>query len=495
MAYIPLFLRANPQEPILIIGGGEIAAAKTEALASVGATLEIRAIKVNTSLKELCDKHKFFWREEMYDTNLLEGKRIVIAATDNNELNIRIAADARARGILVNVVDNPELCDFIFPALIKRGPLQIAISSSGISPVLARMVKHRIEQIIPVQYERLIAYMDRKKSYLRSVFTKIQPRRIFCEELIRGPIAEQILEGNSIQADLLFDHAIQAFPNVRQAALYLIGAGPGNPELLTLKAARLISQADIILYDRLISPIILDQYARKDAEKISVGKTRNHHLKKQEDILVLIEKHLRKGDVVVRLKGGDPGIYAHGAEEIEIARKLECPYQIVPGVSAALGCAAYAGFPLTERDGAQGVRFLTLYTKSLHDDSYWESFKHTLSDTLVFYMSTPHFSLLCEKLIESGRVPNTPLVVIEQGTTPYHREYGATLETFHSLLGKREFNSPALMIIGDVVRWRKELGWKEAPQEDGIYFDTLPQQTNILLNEEVQLNKKEKINA
>lgn len=474
MTFIPLFLRSSAETPALIVGGGTVAAAKAEALASVGAHVEIVAESVSESLFSFCAQHGFKVTKARYQAEFLSGHAFVVSATDDDVLNAQVASDCHARGILVNVVDCPDLCDFIFPALIRRGPLQIAVSTSGISPVLARLIKHKIEQAVPATFERLIHFMDEKKAVMRSAFRSIQPRRLFYEKIIRGPIAEDVLEGNGKRADDLFHSALEEFPKVKQPALYLVGAGPGNPELITLKAIRLLSGADVILYDRLVSGEILDQYARKDALKIPVGKTRDNHLKKQEDIGAMIEKHLLKGDIVVRLKGGDPGIFAHGAEEIEIARRAGVPFQIVPGISAANGCAAYSGIPLTERDGAKSVRFMTLYTKTLHQADFWEGLRYAQNETLVFYMSTLHYVFLCEKLQTLGFHPDTPLMVIEQGTTPEHRDYVSTLGRFDAELGAHSFMSPSLMIIGDVVRWRETNGWKEAPEAVSAYFERLP---------------------
>ena len=479
MPYTPLFLDSKKHGTILVVGGGEIAAAKTEALASVGARVNILAEKISDPLRALCAQHGFDMHENTYDAAYLKDKTIVVAATDDDAVNTQIARDCNARRILVNVVDNPPLCDFIFPALVRRGPLQIAISSSGISPVLARMVKQTIERTIPANFERLIDFMQEKKEILRQNFTKIQPRRLLGEEIFHGAIAEELFEGNQNRAETLFNDLIEQTPNQKQGALYLVGAGPGNPELITIKAIRLISRADIILYDRLVSPDIIAQYARKDATKIAVGKTRNHHHKKQEDIDALIAEHLQKGHIVVRLKGGDPGIYAHGAEEIEIAKKLDVPYQIVPGISAANGCAAYAGIPLTERDGALSVRFMTLYTKTLHDENFWLSLKHAQKETFVFYMSTPHYALLCEKLMALGFAAETPLLVVEQGTTTYHREYGATIGTFTDKWNSDDFGAPCTMIVGDVARLSKDNQWKEAPDSKGNYFPSLPTEEKI----------------
>tara|TARA_R110001592_G_scaffold27763_26_gene102952 strand:+ start:9701 stop:11155 length:1455 start_codon:yes stop_codon:yes gene_type:complete len=473
MGYTPLFLNSDKHGAVLIVGGGEIAAAKTEALASVGAQVHVLAETTGQAIRLLCEKHDFELTHSTYHKKFLKDKTIVVAATDNDSVNERIAKDCNKAGILVNVVDNPSLCDFIFPALVRRGNLQIAISSSGISPVLARMVKHAIEQTVPVNFTNLIKFMGDKKTLLRERLTTIQPRRLIGEEIYHGAIAEELFEGNREKADRLFDDLIDTYPNHKQAALYLVGAGPGNPELMTVKAIRLLSKADIVLYDRLVSPLIIEQYARKDAEKIFVGKTRDTHHKTQEQIDALIEQNLRNGNIVVRLKGGDPGVYAHGAEEIEIAKKVGASYQIVPGITAANGCAAYAGIPLTERGGALSVRFITLYTKTLQNDDFWLSIKHAKNETFVFYMSTPHYALLCEKLIELGYPPHTPLLVVEQGTTDFHREYPSTIGNFTQDWDSSEFGSPCTMIVGDVARWADQNQWKDAPQGQGSYFPPL----------------------
>ena len=474
MGYIPLFVDASSIGDILVIGGGEIAAAKTEALASTGARVFILTKEIGIELENLCREQGFHFEIGEYSADILGGYKIVVAATDDDALNERIAAECREQGILVNVVDNPPLCDFIFPALIRRGPLQIAVSSSGISPVLARIIKQMIESLIPAKFEKLIHFLDKKKDVIRSNLTKLQPRRLFYESVIRGSIAEEVMEGNNKRADALFDDAVKDFPNENKAALYLVGTGPGNPDLMTLKAVRLLSQADAVLYDRLIPPNVIELYARKDAQKIAVGKTRCHHHKKQEDIDALIEEHLKAGHRVVRLKGGDPGIYGHSAEEIAVAHRMGVPYQIVPGVSAANGCAAYAGIPLTERGGAMSVRFLTLYKDRLEDETFWDGLSYAQDETLVLYMSTHNYPLLCKKLIEKGFAPDVPFLVIEQGTTDYHKEYPGTLETFEQLYANKEFASPCLMVVGDVVKWHEQYSWKEVPAQDGEYFSPLP---------------------
>lgn len=472
-SYVPLFLNTD-SSAALVVGGGEIAAAKIEALASAGAQLEVVGRALSDGVLALCRKHGYTCHETAYDPAFLEGRRLVVAATDEEEVNQQVAADAKARSVLVNVVDNPPLCDVIFPALIRRGPLQIAISSSGIAPVLARMVKQTIEAAIPASFERLITFLQHTKQQTRAHLRHLQPRRLFYEQIIRGPVGEDILEGNHHRAEVAFSHALAQAEDQQQAALYMIGAGPGHPELVTLKAIRLLSQADVIMYDRLIPPTLLEQYARKDAVKISVGKRRDHHHKSQEDIDALIDAHLRSGHIVARVKGGDPGVYAHGAEEIEIARRLDVPYHIVPGVTAASGCAAYAGIPMTERNGAQAVRFLTVYKKHLHDLAFWHGLSYAHQETLCFYMSSHHASLVCEQLMEqSGFAPETPFLAIEQGTTPYQREYAGTLGRFGEEYGEHRFASPCLFIVGSVVNWHAAHRWREEPLEAGTYFPPL----------------------
>lgn len=475
MQFFPLFLRLAGDRRILIVGGGAVAQAKAEALRPYADALEVVSDRFAEATESYLQAEGIPYRTAVYDAALLDGVGLVIAATNKQEVNRRIRDDARARGVLVNVVDQPEYCDVIFPAIVRRGPLQIAISSSGLSPVLSRLVKQQIERTIPWQFERLIAFTRDKRAKVKEKLNTLQKRRLLWHNVLEGNTAEEVLEGNADRAERLFDEALEEARSARsEAALYLIGAGPGSPDLLTVKAIRLLSRADVVLYDRLIAPEILDMYARKEAEKICVGKTKDYHLKSQESIDEMIARFLKAGKIVARIKGGDPSIYAHGAEEIAVARELDVPYQIVPGITAATGCAAAAGIPLTERGGAQSVRFLTLYKESLADAGYWESLKHSHDETLVFYMATHLRARLCEKLLEAGFNPETPILAVEQGTTPQHREYEAVLADFGAKYANHTFQSPTLIIVGDVVRWRREHGWKEAPKgESEAFFPSL----------------------
>lgn len=471
MKFFPLFLRLAEDRRILIVGGGAVAQAKAEALLSYAKNLQVVSEAYTDAAEDFLRDNRIPFRQDSYDPTLLEGVGLVIAATNDEAINHRIYQDARARGVLVNVVDDPAHCDVIFPAIVRRGELQIAISSSGLSPVLSRLVKQQIERVIPWQFENLIAFTRDKRAKVKAALSTLQKRRLLWHGVLEGHVAEEVLEGNAERAEQLFDDALaEAKAASSEAALYLIGAGPGNPDLLTVKAIRLLSRADVVLYDRLVAPEVLDMYARKEAEKHCVGKTKGFHLQQQESIDEMIARYLKAGKIVARLKGGDPAIYAHGAEEIGVAKALNVPYQIVPGITAATGCAAAAGIPLTERGGAQSVRFLTLYNDTLSDAAFWESLKHSTNETLVFYMATHHRAALCDKLIEAGFAPATPLLAVEQGTTPEHREYEATIGDFGVKFAGHTFQSPTLLIVGDVVRWRREHGWKENPKGESKAF-------------------------
>ncbi len=483
MDYFPLFLRLTETQRVLIVGGGAVAHAKLESLVAYGAAVQVAAPKLAAKTERLCRTHGVEIIRTAYDSALLGGKAVVIAATNDAALNQRIHDDAKARGLLVNVVDQPSLCDVIFPAIVRRGPLQVAISTSGLSPVLARLVKQSIERVLPWRFEALVGFAAHYRERVKQQLSSMQARRLFWHDVYEGPVAAELLEGNDTRAAALLEGLLGEHAEVtNHAALYLIGAGPGDPELLTVKAIRLLSRADVVLYDRLVGPGILDMYARKEAEKICVGKTRDHHVATQDDIAGLIGEHLRAGKIVVRLKGGDPSMFAHVTEEIRVAKELGVPYQIVPGITAAAGCAAAAGIPLTERGGAQSVRLLTFYQKHLYDASYWQGLAHSTQETLVFYMATKHRDALCAKLMEHGFAADTPIVAIEQGTTSSHAEYEATLSTFAERYGQHTFLSPTLLIVGDIVRWRRAHGWREPVRDPLPFFPTLSEEGGHVFN-------------
>lgn len=470
MPHLPLFLNLKENDDILVIGGGSIAAAKLESLRAHFPKVRVVATEISPAVQAFIDQYGLPHALEAYHTGHLKGARVVIAATNDNALNEWIASEARERGILVNVVDNASLCDFIFPALVQRGDIQIAISSSALSPVLARLIKQKIERVLPWNLEKLGHFIRERRKLVGTLFPNLQVRRLFWQSIIEGPIAQEVLEHNPLKAEALFTKALAEFPRENRAALYLIGAGPGHPDFITVRGSQLLAEADVVLYDRLVSPELLDRYARRDAEKIAVGKERGSHSLVQEEIDQLIARLLSEKKIVVRLKGGDAGIYAHAAEELAIAKELGVPYQIVPGITAASGCAATAGIPLTERNGAHSVRLLTLYKENLVDENFWQSIEAAKDETLVFYMSTSHRKTLCQKLLAHGFPAETPIMAVEQGTTPQHREYAATLGNFVEYYGDYPFLSPTLFIVGKVVRWREEFQWREQAADHKPYF-------------------------
>ncbi len=461
MNYAPLFFKLGQHTRFTIIGGGNIAFSKSETLTALGASVHVVGKDILPELKTLVERFGGTVVEAEYAPEHLAGATIVIAATDDHALNERIYRDAKAQGKLVNVVDTPDLCDFIFPATIKRGDVQIAISSAGISPSLARAIKRKIEHILPWNLQALTSWIKEKRDVVKSHLKGIQARRLFWDEILDGGIAQEVVEGNNAKAETLFAQALSEAPASSRSALYLVGAGPGHPDYITVRGTQLLGQADVVLYDRLIPPDLLERYARREATKIAVGKSADHHIKTQDAIAELIETHLRDNKIVVRLKGGDPGIYAHAAEELDVARKLGVPTQIVPGITAALGCAASSGFPLTERDGASAVRFLTYYDESLYSEDFWKSLQLSRDETLVFYMTTKKRNGLIDKLLSIGYNPATPAVIVEQGTTPNHAEYEATLGNFVETYGDTNFITPTLLVIGNVVRWRAAHSWRE----------------------------------
>ncbi len=478
--HLPLFLAIHADRRILIAGGGNVASGKVEALLPHAAYLHVVAPVINPRLRILLQAHNISFEETDYTPAHLQKAGLVIAATDDRALNERIHADASQKGILVNSVDAPQSCDMIFPAIIRRGELQVAISSGGASPVLARLIKQRIERILPWNLERLVEFARTNRALVQRAFATIQQKRLFWQHVLEGPIAEDILEGNLDRAARQFKIALgNKAKTGRHAALYLIGAGPGHPELITVKGVRLLAQADVVLYDSLTPPQLLDQYTRREAEKICVGKRRNLHHLTQEQIDALIEEKLLAGLVVVRLKGGDPGIFAHGAEEVAVARRLSIPYQIVPGISAANGCAAYAGIPLTARDSAHSVRFMTLYKETLQDKAFWKNFRASQQETLVFYMSAVHNAVLCERLLKAGLAADTPVLAVEQGTTPSHREFEAPLSQFAERYRDHAFASPTLLIIGNVVAWRAQHAWKQQAPGNLPFFGVLKEEGHV----------------
>ncbi|WP_313303658.1 siroheme synthase CysG [Stutzerimonas balearica] len=458
MDYLPLFHDLKGRL-VLVVGGGEVALRKARLLADAGACLRVVAPSIDQSLVALVADSGGESRARNYTADDLHGCVLAIAATDSEPTNAQVSADARTIGIPVNVVDAPELCSVIFPAIVDRSPLMVAVSSGGDAPVLARLMRARIETWIPAAYGQLAGLARRYRARVKARFANVQQRRIFWEEVFQGPIAEQALSGRQAQAEQLLEEKLAGAREQLLGEVYLVGAGPGDPDLLTFRALRLMQQADVVLYDRLVAPAILE-LCRRDADRIYVGKQRANHALPQEQINQQLVALAKKGKRVLRLKGGDPFIFGRGGEEIEELAANGVPFQVVPGITAASGCAAYAGIPLTHRDHAQSVRFVTGHLKDGSCDLPWAELAAP-AQTLVFYMGLVGLPVICEQLIAHGRAASTPAALVQQGTTRNQRVFAATLADLPGRVATEQVQAPTLLIVGEVVQLREKLAWFE----------------------------------
>lgn len=447
--YFPLFLKLAG-ERVLVVGGGEVALRKVRLLRQAGARVEIvaRALHPELAASGLAAASAEFRPEQ------LDGCRLAIAATDDAALNAAVAAAARARGIPVNVVDDEAASTCVTPAIVDRAPLLVAIASGGAAPVLARRLREQIEALVPAGYGRLAAFLGRMRARLRTV--PVDARRKHIEQFLDGPGGERVLGGDEPGAERLLDALVAG--SAPPGEVYLVGAGPGDPDLLTFRALRLMQQADVVLYDRLVAAPILER-VRRDAERIFVGKGPKQHEMSQQEINALLVALARQGRRVLRLKGGDPFIFGRGGEEIGSLAAEGIAFQVVPGITAANGCAAYAGIPLTHRDYAQSVTFVTGHARqdgALALD--WPSLAKR-GQTVVFYMGRGALPGLCEALIRHGLPGDWPAALVEEGTSPRQRVVTGTLSSLPPAVEAAGVSGPSLVIVGEVVRLRERLNW------------------------------------
>lgn len=461
MEFLPLFHKLRDSQ-VLVVGGGEIALRKSRLLADAGAVLRVVAPAIDPQLAELVRGSGGQMLDRGYMQSDLDGCTLVIAATDDEPLNAQVSADARARCVPVNVVDSPALCTVIFPAIVDRSPLVVAVSSGGDAPVLARLIRAKLETWIPSTYGELAGLAARFRQKVKALYPDVTQRRAFWEEVFQGPIADRQLAGQGAEAERMLQAKVDGAPPHAPGEVYLVGAGPGDPDLLTFRALRLMQQADVVLYDRLVAPAILE-LCRRDAERVYVGKRRAEHALPQEQINQQLVNLAKQGKRVLRLKGGDPFIFGRGGEEIEELAAHGIPFQVVPGITAASGCAAYAGIPLTHRDYAQSVRFVTGHLKDGTSDLPWHDLVSP-AQTLVFYMGLIGLPIICEQLIRHGRGADTPAALIQQGTTVNQRVFTGTLADLPRLVAEHEVHAPTLVIVGEVVVLREKLAWFEGAQ-------------------------------
>ena len=458
MDFLPVFLTIK-QRPCLVVGGGEVAARKVATLLRAGARVTVVSPALNPRLSEHRDAGEIIHLAEAFDAAHLKDCILAVAATADGEVNRRVSELAQQRGIPVNVVDRPDLCTFVFPSIIDRAPVTVAVSTGGAAPVLARLLRARLETLIPASYGRLAALAARFRNPVKARFPRSVERRRFWEETLQGPIAEMVHAGRDEAAAAALQAALDKTDadTLHRGEVYLVGAGPGDPDLLTFRALRLMQQADVVLYDRLVSPAILD-LVRREAERIYVGKRRSYHSLRQEEINELLVKLAKEGKRVLRLKGGDPFIFGRGGEEIASLADEGISFQIVPGITAANGCAAYAGIPLTHRDFAQSVLFVTGHLKDGSMDLNWDALVQP-SQTVVVYMGLTGLDILCRELIAHGMAATLPAALVEQGTTEKQRVLIGNLETLPAIVANQQVHAPTLLIIGEVVRLHDSLAW------------------------------------
>ncbi|WP_165664701.1 siroheme synthase CysG [Metapseudomonas otitidis] len=463
MDFLPLFHNLQGRH-VLVVGGGEIALRKARLLADAGACLRVVAPEIDSQLVALVEQSHGLVHRRGYASGDLEGAVLAIAATDDEPLNAQISRDAQARGVPVNVVDAPALCSVIFPAIVDRSPLIVAVSSAGDAPVLARLIRAKIETWIPSAYGQLAGLAKRFRQQVKQLFPDVQQRRVFWEDVFQGPIAERVLSGQPAEAERMLAERVAGGVPKPLGEVYLVGAGPGDPDLLTFRALRLMQQADVVLYDRLVAEPIIEM-CRRDAERIYVGKRRADHAVPQDQINRLLIDLAKQGKRVLRLKGGDPFIFGRGGEEIGELATHGIPFQVVPGITAASGCAAYAGIPLTHRDHAQSVRFVTGHLKDGSSDLPWADLTSP-GQTLVFYMGLVGLPIICEQLVRHGRSADTPAALVQQGTTRNQRVFTGTLGSLPQLVAEHDVHAPTLVIVGEVVKLRDQLAWFEGAQAD-----------------------------
>jgi len=457
MDYFPVFVKLKDQD-CLVVGAGEIAARKIELLARAGAKITVIANKISPQVSSLEASHQLNLLQKPFTPADMCGFRLVVSATDNKETNQLVAKIAGEQKILVNVVDNPELCSFIFPAIIDRSPIIAAVSSGGAAPVLARLLRAKIESIIPPAYGRLAHLAEKFRTDVKKNIKEPAQRRIFWENIFQGSVAELVFAGNEQAAEQQLQQSLGKQKDTgRKGEVYLIGAGPGAPDLLTFRALRLMQQADVVVYDHLVSPEILD-LARRDSEKIYVGKQREQHTLPQESINTLLADLAKAGKRVVRLKGGDPFIFGRGGEEIELLMQQGINFQVVPGITAASGCATYAGIPLTHRDHAQSCTFVTGHLKDNSINLNWTQLAAP-NQTIVVYMGLVGLEKICQSLIAHGSPKDLPVALVQQGTTTNQRVITGTLETLPATIAGLNIQPPTLIIIGTVVTLHDKLNW------------------------------------
>ncbi len=467
MQALPIFLNIQNRHCV-VIGGGDVAMRKVSMLLKANAAITLYSPEICHELLDLVDAQKIKFVQIHFEPNQLAGACLVIAATDDEAVNMAVSVAAKAQNIPVNVVDAPDLCTFTMGSIIDRSPVVIAISSEGNAPVLARYIRAKIETMLPATYGRIADIAGEFREQVKAKFGTTQARRIFWEGILQGPVVERVLSGQEQAARELLQNILDGTDETaNKGEVFLVGGGPGDPDLLTFRALRLMQQCDVCVYDKLVSPEVME-LVRRDAELIFVGKSRDQHTMPQEEINELLAKLALQGKRVLRLKGGDPFIFGRGGEEIETLMAHGVPFQVVPGITAANGVSSYAGIPLTHRDYAQACLFITGHLKANQDlttgtkeltlDLDWVAMSRP-RQTVVIYMGLVGLKQICEKLIEHGVAATMPVAVVQQGTTQRQKVVTATLADLAEKVAAAGMKPPCLTIVGEVVKLREKLNW------------------------------------
>ena len=471
MDSLPIFMKIKGARCV-VVGGGEVALRKVTMLLKADAAVEIVSPTLCEALADLVQSGVIHHLQTTFDQSHLNGATLVIAATDDEVITAQSSEAAKASNIPVNVVDAPALCTFTMPSIVDRSPVVIAISSNGAAPVLARLIRAKIETMVPASYGRLAKLAGAFREAVKAKFATTQARRIFWEQTFQGPIAELVFSGQEEAAKQALENALEANETAQPTGeVYLVGGGPGDPDLLTFRALRLMQQCDVCVYDKLVSKEVME-LVRRDAELMYVGKARDQHTLPQDEINQLLVRLAKQGKRVLRLKGGDPFIFGRGGEEIETLMENDVPFQVVPGITAANGVSTYAGIPLTHRDYAQSCLFTTGHLKPKDVENKDGQNEHTVAldwpalvrpnQTVVIYMGLVGLDQICAQLIKHGLDASTPAAVVQQGTTPKQRVVVGDLSNLASKVAGAELKPPCLIIIGQVVKLREKLAWFEA---------------------------------
>jgi len=460
MEHLPINIDLRGRK-VIVTGGITGSARKVGLALRAGAHVEVYARQLGPDFHELVKNPALIHVKERLDSKHINGAALIFAACEEADEDKRIYDMAQEAGILVNVPDKSELCDFIMPAILDRSPLVISVSSAGASPILARVIKAKLETIFPASYGQLATFVGRFRGEVMDKITTGAKRLRFWEKLIDGPVADMALAGDLRGAEeqmrLELDTATTQDGKPLMGEVYVVGAGPGDPDLLTFKALRLIQRADVVLYDRLIGKGLLN-LVRRDAERIYVGKLPKDHIMRQEEITRQLVKLAKQGKRVLRLKGGDPFIFGRGGEEIEMLAEHGVPFQVVPGITAAAGASSYAGIPLTHREHAQACIFVTGHGKAGKVDLDWQALIKP-HQTVAIYMGLAQLGNLTSDFIKNGADKDLPVAVIDNGTRRNQRVIIGTLTTIADKVMESAIEGPAVTIVGTVVTLHDKLKW------------------------------------